>query len=75
MCGWSPPPIIPSPSSGRAHEFREDLLYRINTGGDLRAAAAGAGGDIAPLFEHFVDVYARKYNLPAKRFAPRRWSD
>jgi DNA-binding NtrC family response regulator len=27
------------------------------------------GEDIAPLFEHFVDVYARKYNLPAKRLS------
>ena len=32
---------------------------------------ATARDDIAPLFEHFVDVYARKYNLPAKRLSRR----
>ena len=53
----------------RAHEFREDLLYRINTVEIRVPPLRDRTEDIAPLFEHFVDVYARKYNLPAKRLS------
>jgi DNA-binding NtrC family response regulator len=53
----------------RAREFREDLLYRINTVEIRVPPLRERGEDIAPLFEHFVDVYARKYNLPAKRLS------
>jgi DNA-binding NtrC family response regulator len=53
----------------RAHEFREDLLYRINTVEIRVPPLRDRAEDIAPLFEHFVDVYARKYNLPAKRLS------
>jgi DNA-binding NtrC family response regulator len=53
----------------RAREFREDLLYRINTV-EIRVPPLRArSDDIAPLFEHFIDIYARKYNLPPKRLS------
>ncbi len=53
----------------RAREFREDLLYRINTV-EIRVPPLRARtDDIAPLFEHFVEIYARKYNLPPKRLS------
>jgi DNA-binding NtrC family response regulator len=53
----------------RAREFREDLLYRINTVEIRVPPLRERGEDIAPLFEHFVEVYARKYNLPPKRLS------
>jgi DNA-binding NtrC family response regulator len=53
----------------RAREFREDLLYRINTV-EIRVPPLRArADDIAPLFEHFIEIYARKYNLPPKRLS------
>jgi DNA-binding NtrC family response regulator len=53
----------------RAREFREDLLYRINTV-EIRVPPLRARSeDIAPLFEHFVEIYARKYNLSPKRLS------
>jgi DNA-binding NtrC family response regulator len=53
----------------RAREFREDLLYRINTV-EIRVPPLRARpDDVAPLFEHFVEIYARKYNLPPKRLS------
>jgi DNA-binding NtrC family response regulator len=53
----------------RNREFREDLLYRINTV-EIRVPPLRArSDDIAPLFEHFVDIYARKYNLSPKRLS------
>jgi DNA-binding NtrC family response regulator len=53
----------------RAREFREDLLYRINTV-EIRVPPLRARSeDIAPLFEHFIEIYARKYNLPPKRLS------
>jgi DNA-binding NtrC family response regulator len=53
----------------RAREFREDLLYRINTVEIRVPPLRERGEDIAPLFEHFVEIYARKYNLPEKRLS------
>jgi DNA-binding NtrC family response regulator len=53
----------------RAREFREDLLYRINTV-EIRVPPLRARAeDVGPLFEHFIEVYARKYNLPPKRLS------
>jgi DNA-binding NtrC family response regulator len=53
----------------RARDFREDLLYRINTV-EIRVPPLRARtDDVAPLFEHFVEIYARKYNLPPKRLS------
>ena len=53
----------------RANQFREDLLYRINTVEIRVPPVRERVGDIAPLFEHFVEVYSRKYNLPVKRLS------
>jgi DNA-binding NtrC family response regulator len=53
----------------RAGDFREDLLYRINTVEIRVPPLRERMQDIAQLFEHFVDIYARKYNLPAKRLS------
>jgi DNA-binding NtrC family response regulator len=53
----------------RAREFREDLLYRVNTVEIRVPPLRERSEDIAPLFEHFVDVYARKYNLAPKRLS------
>ncbi len=53
----------------RAGDFRDDLLYRINTVEIRVPPLRERRGDIAPLFEHFVEVYAQKYNLPAKRLS------
>ena len=53
----------------RAGEFREDLLYRINTVEIRVPPLRERTEDVAPLFDHFVDLYARKYNLRPKRLA------
>jgi DNA-binding NtrC family response regulator len=53
----------------RAGEFREDLLYRINTVEIRVPPLRERSEDIAPLFEHFVEMYARKYDLPPKRLS------
>ncbi|HZF27947.1 MAG TPA: sigma-54 dependent transcriptional regulator [Gammaproteobacteria bacterium] len=50
-------------------EFREDLLYRINTVEIRVPPLRERVEDIAPLFDHFVEIYARKYNLPPKRLS------
>jgi DNA-binding NtrC family response regulator len=47
--------------------FRQDLLYRINTVEILLPPLRQRREDIPLLLEHFIGVYAEKYNLPAKR--------
>jgi DNA-binding NtrC family response regulator len=54
----------------RRGEFREDLLYRVNTVDIQLPPLRERAGDIAALFDHFVDLYASKYGLPAKRPTP-----
>ena len=61
-----------SQSLPRGTEFREDLLYRINTVEIRVPPLRERSEDIAPLLEHFVEIYARKYNLPPKRLVARR---
>jgi DNA-binding NtrC family response regulator len=53
----------------RTGEFREDLLYRINTVEIRVPPLRERVDDIAALFDHFVEIYARKYNLPPKRLS------
>jgi DNA-binding NtrC family response regulator len=54
----------------RSGEFREDLLYRINTIEVTIPPLRERAEDIAALVGHFVGVYARKYGLMAKQVTP-----
>lgn len=54
----------------RANEFRTDLLYRINTVEIQVPPLRERIQDIEPLFQHFIEIYARKYNLPVKSLSP-----
>ncbi|MDY6984422.1 MAG: sigma-54 dependent transcriptional regulator, partial [Pseudomonadota bacterium] len=47
--------------------FREDLLYRINTVEINLSPLRERTGDIPLLLTHFIDMYARKYNLPKRK--------
>ena len=46
--------------------FREDLLYRINTVVIQLPPLRERSEDIAPLAQHFIRIYAKKYNLEEK---------
>jgi len=46
--------------------FRPDLLYRINTVEISLPPLRARRDDIPALADHFVALYARKYNMPAK---------
>jgi transcriptional regulator with PAS, ATPase and Fis domain len=48
--------------------FREDLLYRINTVEVVLPPLRERGQDLGLLLEHFIEIYARKYNLPKRKF-------
>ncbi len=45
-------------------EFREDLLYRINTVEIRVPPLRERVGDVALLAEHFLELYAKKYQKP-----------
>jgi two-component system response regulator HydG len=51
-------------------QFRKDLLYRINTIEIQLPALRQRVEDIPPLVEHFVSLYARKYNVARKPVTP-----
>lgn len=53
----------PLESLVRDGQFREDLLYRINTIQISLPALRDRVDDIGPLVDHFTGVYARKYKL------------
>lgn len=47
-------------------EFRQDLLYRINTIEIHLPPLRERTDDIEPLAEHFLKLFAQKYNRPSK---------
>ena len=51
-------------------EFRQDLLYRINTVEIQLPPLRERGDDLRLLAEHFLRNYCRKYNKPLKGFSP-----
>lgn len=50
-------------------EFRQDLLYRINTVEIQLPPLRDRQEDIVPLVEHFLDQYAKKYKRTQKRIS------
>ena len=52
-------------------EFREDLLYRINTVEIQLPPLKERQEDIPLLVDHFLEIYCRKYAKPIKRVDPR----
>lgn len=54
----------------RAQEFRQDLLYRINTVEVQLPPLHERDTDIALLVEHFTDLYSKKYNKSKRRVSP-----
>lgn len=51
------------------NEFRQDLLYRINTVEIQLPPLRERGEDMRLLAEHFLKNYCRKYNKPLKGFS------
>ncbi len=51
-------------------QFRQDLLYRINTVEIFLPPLRDRADDVPPLVEHFIRIYCRKYKRQATRIAP-----
>lgn len=49
------------------NKFRQDLLYRINTVEIHLPSLRERTEDIAPLVEHFLEIYCKKYKMSQKR--------
>ena len=50
-------------------EFRQDLLYRINTIGIQLPALKERVEDIVPLANHYLHIYVKKYNKDISKFS------
>jgi len=59
---------IPEMTAGK--EFRQDLLYRINTVEIHLPPLRDRGDDLQLLAEHFLKKYCRKYHRPLKNLSP-----
>jgi len=49
------------------NQFRQDLLYRINTVEIHMPSLRERPEDIPPLVEHFLKIYCKKYHKPQKK--------
>jgi len=58
---------MPPEQLGKEDVFRQDLLYRINTVELNLPPLRDRPEDVPALVEHFIGVYAKKYNMPRKR--------
>lgn len=52
------------PTAVRRGEFRQDLYYRLNVVPVLLPSLRQRGDDVTILAEHFLELFARQYNLP-----------
>lgn len=54
----------------KRNEFRQDLIYRINTVEIHLPPLRERGDDLPLLAEHFLKIYCKKYNKPTKVISP-----
>jgi DNA-binding NtrC family response regulator len=52
-------------------QFRQDLLFRLNTVEITVPPLRDRPDDVLPIAEHFLAIYARKYSVPNKSFSPQ----
>jgi DNA-binding NtrC family response regulator len=60
---------VPTAELQREQVFRQDLLYRVNTVELTLPPLRDRREDVAALAEHFIAIYARKYNVPRRRLS------
>jgi DNA-binding NtrC family response regulator len=60
---------IPREKLADERHFRQDLLFRLNTVEITVPPLRERTSDILPIAEHYAARYARKYNMPLKKFS------
>ncbi len=60
--------VSPNKLRNQSH-FRQDLLYRLNTVEVTVPPLRERREDIMPIARHYVTIFARKYDKPAKEFS------